>query len=126
MKADTVLVRGDTIREVEKRILIDFMDLLILSLACCYSGLVGGYDVLRFLQRRYRFLPSPGTVYSRLYELERRGLLRGSQNGRKRVYTPTCLGEETVKAVIASKDRIVKFVSMVLNDVASSYLRLQP
>jgi len=87
MKADTVLVRGDTIREVEKRILIDFMDLLILLLVCCYSGLVGGYDALRFLQRRYRFLPSPGTVYSRLYELERGAVKGQSKRKEKGLYS---------------------------------------
>jgi len=89
-----------SVREVEKRILNNFIDLLILISLNSYRGQIGGYDVIKYLQLKYHFLPSAGTVYSCLYHMEKRGLLRGKQNGKKRVYTLTKHGAETAKAII--------------------------
>lgn len=126
MRADTAFVK-DVVREVERRILSYFMDLLVLSVLHCHGGQVSGYDVIKYLQLRYRFLPSPGSVYSRLYEMERNGLLRGRQNGRKRVYNLTQYGAETAETILNGKDRIVKFMSMIIQKNGSrNPLRLPP
>ncbi|MCS7113976.1 MAG: PadR family transcriptional regulator [Nitrososphaerota archaeon] len=103
------------VREFERRILNNFLDLLILSALYSHGGQISGYDVIKFLQRNYGFLSSPGTVYSCLYHMERKGLLRGIQKGRKRVYTLTEHGAETTQAIFKAKERIMNFVSMILN-----------
>jgi len=113
MRADTLLI-SNVVRQIEKRILNGFMDVLVLSMLHHHPGQISGYDVIKYLQRRYRFLPSPGTVYSCLYHMERNGLLRGKQNGRKRLYTMTQHGKETAKAIFNGKDRIIKFMSMII------------
>jgi DNA-binding PadR family transcriptional regulator len=113
LRADTSLV-SDVVRGVERRILNYFMDLLILVSLNGHGGQISGYDVIKYLQLKYHFLPSPGTVYSCLYDMERKGLLRGKQNGRKRVYALTQHGAETAKAIINGKDRILNFVAMIL------------
>jgi len=103
------------VREIERRILTDFMDLLILSILHRNIGQIGGYDIIKYLHRKYHFLLSSGAVYSHLYAMEREGLLRAKQNGRKRVYTLTQEGEETAKIIFNAEDRIVRFMSMVLH-----------
>ena len=113
MRANAVSLK-DVIREVERRILNNFMDLLILSSMHCDGSQISGYDVIKYLQIRYRFLPSPGTVYSCLYHMERDGLLIGKQNGRKRLYTLTQYGAETAKAIFNAKDRILNFMSVTI------------
>lgn len=110
MKANAVIVK-----EIERRILTGFMDLLILSISHCNGGQIGGYDIIKYLHRKFHFLPSSGTVYSHLYAMEREGLLIGKQNGRKRVYTLTQEGEETAKIILNAEDRIVRFMSIVLH-----------
>ena len=109
-----VLPINDIVREVERRILNNFMDLLILSTLHSHGGQISGYDIIKYLQVNYGFLFSPGTVYSCLYDMERKELLRGNQKGRKRVYALTKHGEETVKAVLNARERIANFMSMVL------------
>jgi len=113
MKADVPSVK-DVVREIERRILNDFMDLLILSILHHNGGQISGYDVIKYLHRKYSFLPSAGTVYSHLYAMEREGLLRGNVAERKRVYTLTCEGEETAKIILNAENRIVSFMSTVL------------
>ena len=104
----------DSVRELERRILNDFMDLAILSLLYHDGGHVGGYDVIKYLHRRFGFLTSAGRVYSHLYALERDGLLKGWRVGRKRVYSLTKKGKDTAKMIVDSRDRIGKFASDIL------------
>jgi DNA-binding PadR family transcriptional regulator len=118
LRASTSLAL-DIVRGVERRILNNFMDFLILSSLHCDGSQISGYDVIKYLQMRYRFLPSPGTVYSCLYHMERDGLLRGKQNGRKRLYTLTQYGAETAKAIFNAKDRILNFMSMIIQKNSS-------
>ncbi|MEM3627625.1 MAG: PadR family transcriptional regulator [Candidatus Bathyarchaeia archaeon] len=104
-----------SVREIERRILADFLDIwILLSLHFCDRP-ISGYDVIKYLQMRYGFLSSPGTVYSCLYDMERRGLLKGNQGGRKRVYVLTEYGKEIAKAILNEKEKIVKFVLMILS-----------
>ncbi|MEM2518563.1 MAG: PadR family transcriptional regulator, partial [Candidatus Bathyarchaeia archaeon] len=79
---------------MERRILCYFMDLLIILMLYCESGQTSGYDIIKYLHQKHGFLYSPGTVYSCLCDLERRGLVKGKQNGRKRVYILTEHGKK--------------------------------
>ena len=102
LRASASLV-SDVVRGIERRILNHFMDLLIMSALYCYGGQISGYDVIKYLQLKYHFLPSSGTVYPYLYNMEREGLLRGEQNGRKRIYALTQYGAETARAILTEK-----------------------
>ncbi|HDD70247.1 MAG TPA: hypothetical protein ENG19_03860, partial [Candidatus Bathyarchaeota archaeon] len=63
MRANTSLVSA-VVRGVERRIHDHFMDLLILVSLNGYGSQISGYDVIKYLQLKYHFLPSSGTVYS--------------------------------------------------------------
>ena len=112
MRANTLLI-SDVLRHFEQRILTEFIDLLVLSTLYCQGGSISGYEIIKYVQTRYHFLLSPGTVYSRLYDMERKGLLRGKHSGKKRVYTLTWYGKEVARAILNGKDRILKFISMI-------------
>jgi len=104
---------GGVARALEKRILTDYMDLLILSIMYNGHNIIGGYDVIRYLHRRFHFLPSPGTVYSQLYALERKGLIKAAGNRGKRTYALTEKGRKYFQMIQSCRERI----QMILNDV---------
>lgn len=99
-------------KDIERRFLNNFIDLLILSQLHTKHRFLSGYDIIKFLQQKHRFLPSVGTVYSCLYQMERNGLLKSKQNGRKRIYRLTQYGEEIARAFNDEKNKIVSFIAM--------------
>jgi DNA-binding PadR family transcriptional regulator len=59
---------------------------------------LSGYDFVAIINRQFNFLLSPGTVYSALYSLERKGLIKpvvaSSRRNKKRVYSITQEGRQ--------------------------------
>lgn len=106
-------ITDSVVKDFERRILKNFMDLLILLALYSYGGQTSGYDIIKYMQANYHFLPSPGNVYACLYHMERKGLLRGFQIGRKRVYVLTKHGTETAQAILKAKERIIDLVSII-------------
>jgi len=106
---------GLLLKVIEKRIINEFMDFIILFALKSNGDYISGYDAIKYVNRRFRFLPSSGTVYSQLYAMERDGLLRGVQKGRCRIYYLTQKGREFVDSVLRANGNIQKFVSMVFS-----------
>jgi len=73
------------------------MDMLIL--AELQEKPLSGYDIIGLVHKRFNVLVSSGTVYSLLYSLERKGLVAADTEQRKRVYTLTEKGKNTLKTV---------------------------
>jgi DNA-binding PadR family transcriptional regulator len=67
---------------------------------------MSGYDVISWIHKKFNVLVSSGTIYSLLYSLERDELIEGKWNQRKRVYTLTTKGEETINEILSAKDKI--------------------
>jgi len=65
------------------------------------NGNLSGYDFMTWVQGKYGVLLSSGTVYSKLYSLERKGLVKGEYGEHKRVYTLTKKGKEHLKALLS-------------------------
>jgi len=76
---------------------------------CGFSG----YDVVVFLHRELGVSLSSSTIYGSLYSLERKGLLIGYNESKKRVFKVTELGNLTVQA-ITSKIQAGRFVTVIL------------
>lgn len=94
-----------------ERIVTNFLDIMIMAHFTDKS--FSGYDVLVFIQKKFGLLLSPGTVYSKLYSMEREGLIKlVVKRGRKRVYRVTDLGRLTVE-VTTSTDEIRAFFSRI-------------
>ena len=97
----------------EQRVIQDFMDLIVLKqLSKCPNS--SGYDIIKHLHQEFRMLPSPGTVYSLLHSLERKGLIKGKTGYRKTQYTLSIAGEEFVKELRTLKPRVQVLLSSIM------------
>jgi DNA-binding PadR family transcriptional regulator len=70
--------------DLKKRVVRNFMDILILQEI--KKGMMSGYDVMAYLQKKFGVSLSSGTVYGILYAMERQNLIEGFQIENKRVY----------------------------------------
>ena len=103
-------LESEILDQVHKRIVRSFLDIVILMELRKHP--MGGYDAISFINNKFHILLSSGTIYSNLYFLEINGLAKGEEIQGRKVYTLTEQGEETVKAFLNSKDKIL---GMVLN-----------
>ncbi|MCW4034182.1 MAG: PadR family transcriptional regulator [Candidatus Bathyarchaeota archaeon] len=85
------------VENLRRRAIKTFMDMLILSEL--REKPLSGYDIIGLVHKRFNVLVSSGTVYSLLYSLERKGLVIADLDNRKRVYTLTDKGAETLETV---------------------------
>jgi DNA-binding PadR family transcriptional regulator len=89
------MTKGYSQREIETRIVKNFLDIIILIEMKKQSGL-SGYDVIGFVNETFGGMLSPGTVYATFYSIERKGLIKGVSEGRKTVYKLTDEGQEVI------------------------------
>jgi DNA-binding PadR family transcriptional regulator len=94
-------IKGYSPKDIETRIVKNFLDILILVEMKKQSGL-SGYDVISFINSKFGGMLSPGTVYSTLYSLDRKGLISGVSNGKKTVYKLTEIGETIVNVMMSN------------------------
>jgi len=109
--------RKKLLRQLRKRTVKNFMDILILSEL--RRAPMSGYDVITSIFRRFNFLPSSGSIYSLLYTLEREGLIKGGWNGRKRIYVLTSKGEEITDIALTLYSKIESLITNIFADSLS-------
>lgn len=85
------------VENLRRRTIKTFMDMLILTEL--QEEPLSGYDVISIIHKKFDVLVSSGTVYSMLYSLEREGFVTATVDDRKRVYTLTEKGEQTLETV---------------------------
>jgi DNA-binding PadR family transcriptional regulator len=98
-------LESEFLSKMNKRIVNDFIDIIILERL--KNGPMSGYDVIEFIHKKFSYLISAGTVYAALHSMERDGLIEGYLNQKKRVYILTKKGEETLKAILNLKTKIL-------------------
>lgn len=114
----TILDRGlrmqtsMVIKTMHRRLIKNFSDIFIL--AELRKGPLSGYDVIEYINNKFHILLSSGTVYAILYSLERDGLITGNWNQRRRMYSLTQKGEDTLKAILSANDKIECILSSLL------------
>ena len=96
-KLESDLMVSKIVENLRRRAIKTFMDMLILSEL--REKPLSGYDIIGLVHKRFNVLVSSGTVYSLLYSLERKGLVTADLDNRKRVYTLTDKGAETLETV---------------------------
>lgn len=101
-------LESEILDKIHRRIITDFLDMLILMEL--RKGSMGGHDVIAFVHNKFRVLMSTGTVYSHMHFLERNGLIKGEPARKKGVYTLTERGNETVKAFVNAKGKILGLI----------------
>jgi DNA-binding PadR family transcriptional regulator len=75
---------------------------------------MSGYDMILFFQRRHKLLLSPGSVYSTLYALERKGLVEGNATSEKRVYKLSKKGQARIEEVLNNRENIQLYVESLI------------
>jgi len=101
-------LESEILMKMHRRIVTDFLDVVILLKL--RNGTLSGYDIISYIRKRFNMLINPGTVYSCLYNLQRRELIRAEGSQTKRVYALTQNGEETVKTLLNMRDKILGLV----------------
>lgn len=102
--------------KLDERIVKSFMDIIVLKhLENDHS--IGGYDTTTYLDKRFRMLLSPGTVYNLLYSLERQSLIEGKMNQGKRMFQLTAQGEKYLSNIHSAKKHIQTLLSYIFSEV---------
>ncbi|MEM3578327.1 MAG: hypothetical protein QXX51_07795 [Candidatus Bathyarchaeia archaeon] len=103
----------DTLSLLEQRLINAFMDFVVLFAMQRNGGYISGYDAIKYVYRRFNFLPSSGTVYAHLYAMERDGLLRGVQRKRCMVYCLTQKGIDFLRDIERANGNIKRLLGMI-------------
>ena len=105
----------ETSEELRWRFIARFLDVLILG--ALREKPMSGYDFMGLTSKKFYVNMSPGIIYSTLYSMERKGLIEGENRKRKRVYTLTPKGKETLDTILKTKKEIVYSLEGILEQM---------
>jgi len=100
----------DLLKQLRRRFAKEFLDLIILA-KLSSSDYINGYALIEYIYQKYKILLSSGTVYSTLYAMERKGLIKGVWRERIRIYYITPEGKEVIQTVVEKIDYIKSLFS---------------
>ena len=103
-------MQPNVFQELRERTIRNFLDIAVLA-ELKKGHLMSGYDIIGFLNEKFRLMMSSGTVYNTLYALEREGVIEGQLKGKKRVYKLTEKGEDMIDAILDSYEKIETVVA---------------
>jgi DNA-binding PadR family transcriptional regulator len=98
--------------EVETRVIKEFLDIIILFELKAHKEL-SGYDMAMLQKQKFGISLSPGTVYSTLYAVERRGLIAPHVNTKKTTYVLTEAGKRALENFNQSNFELLDFMKKV-------------
>ncbi len=96
-----------TLNEIKSKMLKESLNFIILKELSKRLGL-SGYDIIDYIYTKFSVSISPGTVYSTLYAIERKGLIYGETDGRKTIYKLTEKGKLVVETLRTYQDELAK------------------
>jgi len=106
--------KSETLENIKKSIIKSFLDTLIL-VKLKNHGDSNGYQIVRFIQNKYDLMISPSTVYSVLYLLEQRDLIKAKSINNTRVYSLTEKGLAMTEIILNHQEEITDYVSMCIS-----------
>jgi len=101
----------EILRELHKRIVKSFLDIIILTNLNDQNTQMGGYDIMSFIHEEFDTLLSAGTIYAFLYSLERDGLIKGEYATKRKIYMLTEKGKIKIKTFLDAKPRILDLIA---------------
>jgi len=99
-------------KDLRVKMVKSFMEIFIL--AQLRENAVSGYDIIASIHEKFGVMVSSGTVYTRIYRMERDGLIEGNSDEKKRIYMLTEKGKKTIEAVLNAKKQILGLVDELL------------
>jgi len=109
-------LESKTTSTLNRRIIKNFMDIIILK-HLKNNHPISGYDAIKYLHKKFHMLPSAGSIYSLLYSLERKNLIKGNMNQGKRVYNLTNQGEDFLRNICITNNHIHAVFSSIFSQV---------
>ena len=100
-----IVLQESYITDLRKRTITSFMDICILKELEQETG-ISPYDVMLLIHKKFGVLISPGTVYSAVYSLERRGLVGCTQNHGRAACMLTEKGKEMLEDLKRAKSEL--------------------
>ena len=101
--------------DLKIKLIKGYLDILILRRLLDVPS--SGNDIIQYLIRNYGIYLSPGLVYSKLYSLERRRLVRSIPRVKKRIYVITKSGEEFLRIYQNFSDEFIRFAMEFFNSL---------
>ena len=101
-------MESEFLSEMRERLVKEFLDMLILMKL--RQNTMSGYEIVKFIPKRFNLLISSGTMYYTLQCLERDGFIESTKGRRSRTYDLANQGEERVKMFLQSKNKILGLV----------------
>jgi DNA-binding PadR family transcriptional regulator len=92
---------------------MEFLDVVVLGILL--DGVPrNGYELLFAIQKKYRRLLSAGSIYNKIYQFEREGLLLSFVKSDRRLYLATDQGKQFL-AELADGDEVSRALLTTLN-----------
>jgi len=104
----------EILKEMQTRMIKNFLDVIILAKLRDESAL-SGYDAVNFIHKKFGILISSGSIYSLLFHMERKGLIKGVWSQRKRIYKLTDKGIRTINSILKSQEEIQRFIRILIS-----------
>ncbi len=101
------------LHEIEEHIIKNFLDLSVMIRLENQPS--SGYDLILYIEKKFRILLSAGTIYSLLYSLERKQFTKGYEQQGRRLYKLTDQGNDVVKIIKKHQKEIEQFTANILN-----------
>jgi DNA-binding PadR family transcriptional regulator len=78
-----------------------------------------GYEIIQEIEKKTRggWTPSPGSVYPALEFLEKKGYIKGEEVDRKKVYSITEKGTETLEQIHAKRRQWIQELRAFFGDI---------
>ena len=99
-------------KQLRRRTIKSYLDVLALK-ELEKESLISSYDFMLSIHKKFAILLSPGTAYTTIYSLERKGLIEGAKNSRKTIYILTDKGEKALQDIKKAKKELEQLVAMV-------------
>ena len=107
-------LEGRILKKMHERIIKNFMDIIIMTEL--RNGSLSGYDVISYIHNKFNLLVSSGTIYSLLYALERKDLIEGIWDERKRTYKLTEKGQKQIQTILNAHEKINNLITNILKN----------
>lgn len=101
------------LNEINERIVKNFLDVVVMEKLKNES--LSGYDFISYINKRFSMLISAGTVYSLLYSLERKQLIEGSGEERRRTYKLSEKGNQAIDIILKEQETIKDYLENIFN-----------
>jgi DNA-binding PadR family transcriptional regulator len=102
--------REEITSRIRQKCVRGFID--IMTLALLVDSPMCGYEIIESIYERAHVLLSPGTVYPLLDSLQRKGLIEGRTESKKKIYEITSSGRETLVRMSAEYAKIQSILSV--------------